>query len=84
MSALEHMQSPGWDIVKDSEGFIEDGLPFGEGFLDVGPLDETEFEVIYRRGDRLRGRVDFSTQYHAEGLRWEITGPPIVTYSVHD
>jgi hypothetical protein len=76
----ELQQSPNWDNLKDSEGFIEDGFPFREGFPRVGPLDNAVFLIIFRTGERLQSRVDFSTQYRAEGLRWEV-GPPLNSLS---
>ena len=76
MSALNKPQSTNWNTLKDSTGFIEEGFPFREGFPATGPSDNTEFALIFRNGERLRARVDFSTQYRAEGLRWEITAPP--------
>ena len=69
-------QSPNWAILKDSEGFIEEGFPFNEGFpRGASPEGTTEYEIIFRTGERFRSIVDFSTQYRAEGLRWAIKQP---------
>ncbi len=78
----ELQQSPNWDNFKDRDDFIEEGFPFHEGFPSEGPRDNTEFQVIFRSGKRLRARIDFSTQYKAEGLRWQV-GPPLNSLSEH-
>lgn len=71
--AAELEQSPHWDLFKASEGFIHEGYPFDEGFPGgASPLGITEYELIFRTGERLRASVDFSTQYRAEGLRWAV------------
>lgn len=64
-------KSPRWDELEDVQGRIEyDGID--QGFPNTGPYDDTEYMVLNWFGERLRARVDFSTQYRAEGLRWRL------------
>lgn len=75
MSDLELQQSPNWPAFKDTTDFVEEGFPFNEDFPRSGPYSSAEFELIFRSGERLTAQVDYSTQYRAEGLTWQVTGP---------
>ena len=60
-------KSPAYDKFASHDGsFIEDGFPFQEGF----PVSGRACEILHRTGVWLPAKVDTSTQYTADGLRW--------------
>ena len=61
-------QSRNWVARKHVRWFVNDGFPFDEGWPTCTPTDE--FKVILRDGEVCKARVDFSTQYRAEGKKW--------------
>jgi len=66
-------QSRNWHLVSRQAGsFIHDDWPFNEGWPRTGPQDGATYEILLRDGTLARARIDFSTQYRAEGLRWEV------------
>lgn len=74
MSNLE--KSPNWDNVKDSQGFIEEGFPFNEGFPQrASAYGDSEYTLVFRDGTRLTGYPDYSRMYMAEGVEWKIKQP---------
>ena len=71
------LQSPNWDKYKDYKGgvFMIQGFPFNEGWPPEDSCDKI-YEIILRDGVGLikhDARVDYSTQYRAEGLQWRTT-----------
>ncbi len=67
---MSAQKSPNWDNRKNITGFLREGYPFDEGWPQCGPTDDKVFELITRDGQRYDARVDFSTQYRAEGKQW--------------
>lgn len=62
-------KSPNWD--RRSERIIPNSeFPFNEGWPDVDKTHSQFFTIILQDGQRVIARVDFSTQYRAEGLQW--------------
>ncbi|MEK6867498.1 MAG: hypothetical protein AABX98_01615 [Nanoarchaeota archaeon] len=68
----EKPQSPNWGRYKDNIGDIP-GFPFNEGFPPGGPFGNGEktYQILLRDGERVEARIDYSTQYRTEGIRWE-------------
>jgi len=66
----ELQKSPNWDNRKNIAWPFRKGFPFNEGWPRCGPGDGKVFELITCGGQRHDARVDFETQYRAEGLNW--------------
>ena len=73
MTEVKLEQSPNWEKHKNTQGFIEEGFPFHEGFprnIRRSSGELSLFTLITRDGERHVAEVDTSTQYRAEGLNW--------------
>jgi len=83
--AVEVQKSAGWGRYCETEGFIEAGFPFNEGFPSNhggGTTCPVIYDLILRSGERVQAFVDTSTQYRAEGLSWRKTdGTPAASVS---
>ncbi len=68
-------KSSHWDNYCTMNSSI-DGFPFNEGFPTGGPFGNVDkvYELILRTGEKIDARVDYSTQYRSEGLRWQTFG----------
>lgn len=67
----EKQYSHNWSKYQNNQGVI-DGFPFEEGFPSGGVFaNHTKvYELITRDGSRVQAKVDYSTQYRAEGIKW--------------
>lgn len=74
----EPQKSPNWDSRQNISQFVEEGFPFDEGWPECGPGDDKVFELVTRDGQRHDARVDFSTQYRAEGLQWRTLSREVI------
>ncbi|EKD94061.1 MAG: hypothetical protein ACD_28C00001G0011 [uncultured bacterium] len=73
LSPITRTQSPNWDRYQKGEKVNRDESPFREGFPPGGPFGNANvvYEIIVLGVGKIEARVDYSTQYMAEGLRWE-------------
>ena len=68
----DKQQSPNWQIAKDMIGPIRGGFPYSEPWPKDWPGSSKTYTLILCDGERKTGaRVDYSTQYRAEGLSWQ-------------
>ncbi|NTV31458.1 NUDIX hydrolase [candidate division WWE3 bacterium] len=73
--------SPRWPNFATTEYFVSGGFPFQEGWP-IGYPREEEFIIRLRDGSFHRARVDFTTQYRDEGLRWRTSRGQLVDKSI--
>lgn len=70
----EKQQSNNWESRKDKEGRKIEGYPFNEGFPSGGPFGtiNKKYEIILANGLKYEATPEYSRQYVAEGIQWEL------------